>query len=131
MQMERTLFGVSGSQMTNPATSSYIAPSRWALRRRAGRLAAGFGLLIAAAWVLGGLLHQDLLAGLLVLAMIVVGWFLLATIAQMAAPQRFFHPDQDSQRAHEEGVRRDLEEDNPDVMTSPWYSFARRIHRDD
>lgn len=69
--------------MVNLATSSYIAPSRSALRRRAGRLVAAFGLLIAAVWVVGGLLHQDLLAGLLVLAGIVVGGFLLVTVSQM------------------------------------------------
>lgn len=118
--------------MANLATASSIAPSHWALRRRAGKLAATLGLLIAAVWVVSGLLHNDLLAGLLVLAVIVVGWFLLATIAQMSAQQKFIQTDRDAQRiAHEEGVRRDLEEDNPDVMTSPWYSFARRIHRDD
>jgi len=59
--------------MANWATASSIVTSRWALRRRAGRLAAAFGLLIAAVWVVGGLLHQDLLAGLLVLSVIVVG----------------------------------------------------------
>lgn len=117
---------------TNAVTASSIAPSRSDLRRRAWRLAVAIGLLAPAVWVLGGLLHQDLLAGVLVLTIIVVGWFLLATIAQMSAPRQFTQPDRDAQRiAHEEGVRRDLEEDNPEVMTSPWYSFARRIHGDD
>ncbi len=74
---------VSDSQMAHLTTASYLVTSRWVLRRRAGRLAAAFGLLIAAVWVVGGLLHQDLLAGLLVLAGIVVGGFLFVTVTQM------------------------------------------------
>lgn len=41
------------------------------------------GLLIAAVWVVGGVLHQDLLAGLLVIAAIGMGGFLLATVTQL------------------------------------------------
>ncbi|MFZ5861745.1 MAG: hypothetical protein ACOYXR_02675 [Nitrospirota bacterium] len=42
-----------------------------------------FGLLIAAVWVVGGVFHQDLLAGLLVITAIGVGGFLLATVTQL------------------------------------------------
>ncbi|MEW6683520.1 MAG: hypothetical protein AB1451_11460 [Nitrospirota bacterium] len=69
--------------MTDSTTAFYLIPSRSVLRRRAGRLAAAFGLLIAAVWVIGGLLHQDLFAGLLVIAAIGVSGFLLATITQL------------------------------------------------
>ena len=54
-----------------------------ALRRRAWRLAVAIGLLVPAVWVVGGLLHQDLLAGLLALTVIVVGGFLFVTVTQL------------------------------------------------
>ncbi|MEW6682645.1 MAG: hypothetical protein AB1451_06945 [Nitrospirota bacterium] len=69
-------------------TASSIAPSRRALRRRAGKLAATFGLLIVAVWIVGWLLHQDLLAGLLVVAAIVVGWLLIVTITKLLTLER-------------------------------------------
>ncbi len=74
---------VSDSQMAHLAPASYLAPSRWVLRRRAGRLAGALGLLIASVWVVGGLVHQDLLAGLIVLSAIVVGGVLLMTVTQL------------------------------------------------
>ena len=54
-----------------------------ALRRRAWRLAAAIGLLVPAVWVIGGLLHQDLFAGLLVVVAIVLGGSLLVTVVQL------------------------------------------------
>lgn len=68
--------------MTDSATPFDIVPSRLLLRRRAERLAAAFGL-IAGVWVGGRMLHQDLLAGLLVIAAIGVGGFLLTTVTQL------------------------------------------------
>lgn len=71
----------SGPQLT------VINSPRSALRRRAWRLAAALGLLVQAVWVVGGLLHQDLLAGLLVFTVIVVSGLLLVTITQLLTPK--------------------------------------------
>lgn len=69
--------------MAHWATTFSRAPARWVLRRRAGRRAAALGVLIAAVGFVGGLLHNDLLAGLLVLVVMVVGGFLLVTVTQL------------------------------------------------
>lgn len=74
--------------MAHSGSMSRITPSRRALRRRAGRLAATFGLLIVAGLVAGGLFQYDFLAGLLVVAAIVVAGSFILTLARLLARER-------------------------------------------